>query len=55
MAVECEKIAPCGELTDHYISLGDVDYLQEKIWIHKEYVTPEYLSLKQMENYILKR
>lgn len=51
---EVKKIAPYTELTDRYISSRDVDYLQEKVWTHKEYITPEYLKLKQTESYKLK-
>lgn len=48
-----KKIAPYTELTDYRISLNDSDYLQEKEWKHKEYVSPSYLALKVSQNYYL--
>ena len=49
-----KKIAPYTELTDTYISTRDEDYLQEKEWKHKEYISPEFLELKLSQNYSLK-
>lgn len=48
-----KKIAPFTELTDIYISKKDSAYLQEAEWKHKEYITPEYLKLKECNEYKL--
>ena len=48
-----KKVAPLTELTDTYISTKDATYLQEYEWKHKEYITPEYLHLKESGNYKL--
>lgn len=48
-----KKAAPLTELTDKYISTQDDTYLQESEWKHKEYITPEYLNLKEYNNYKL--
>lgn len=49
-----KKVAPLTELKDTYISTRDEMYLQEIEWKHKEYITPEYLSLKEKNGYTLK-
>ena len=49
-----KKLAPYAELTDPYVSMNDEDYLQEKEWKHKEYISPQFLRLKLMENYRLR-
>ncbi len=49
-----KKIAPYTVLKDSYISTNEEDYLQKKEWVHKEYITPEYLTLKQEDYYKLK-
>lgn len=49
-----KKVAPYTELTDTYICSNDVDYLQEKVYTHKEYVTSECLELREMQGYKLK-
>lgn len=48
-----KKIAPLTELTDKYTSIKDDTYLHEVEWKHKEYITPEYLNLKESNNYKL--
>ena len=48
-----KRVAPLTELTDKYISTKDDTYLQELEWRHKEYITPEYLYLKESNNYKL--
>lgn len=48
-----KKVAPFTELTDKYISTKDDTYLQELEWKHKEYITPEYLNLKECNSYKL--
>ena len=48
-----KKVAPLTELTDKYVSANDSAYLQEVEWKHKEYITPEYLHLKESNNYKL--
>ena len=48
-----KKVAPLTELTDTYISTKDATYLQVYEWKHKEYITPEYLHLKESGNYKL--
>ena len=48
-----KRVAPLTELTDKYISTKDDTYLQELEWRHKEYITPEYLNLKESNNYKL--
>lgn len=48
-----KKLAPYTELTDTYISTDDSDYLQEKEWKHKEYISPHFLELKLTQNYRL--
>ena len=48
-----KKVAPLTELTDKYISAKGDTYLQELEWKHKEYITPEYLNLKESDNYKL--
>lgn len=49
-----KKIAPYTELTDTYTSTKDDDYLQEKVWKHKEYISPQFLQLKLSQNYKLR-
>ena len=49
-----KRIAPYTELTDTYISSRDEDYLQEKEWKHKEYISPRFLQLKMSQNYKLR-
>lgn len=49
-----KKVAPYTELVDSYISTKDGDYLQEKQWKHKEYISPQVLQLKLHENYTLR-
>lgn len=48
-----KKLAPYTELTDHIISTRNSDYLQEKEWKHKEYVSASCLTLKLSKNYKL--
>lgn len=48
-----KKIAPLTELSDTYVSTKDDTYLQEIKWKHKEYITLEYLNLKEYNNYKL--
>lgn len=48
-----KRVAPLTELTDKYISTKDDTYLQEAEWTHKEYITPEYLDLKESNDYKL--
>ena len=48
-----KKIAPYTELTDHIISTRNDDYLQEREWKHKEYISASCLALKVSENYKL--
>lgn len=50
-----KKVAPLTELTDQYVSTNDDTYLQKVEWKHKEYITPEYLHLKEFNNYKLTR
>ena len=49
-----KKIAPYTELTDILISTRDEDYLQEYEWKRKEYITQEYLRLREIFGYRLK-
>lgn len=48
-----KKVAPLTELIDKYTSIKDDTYLHEVEWKHKEYITPEYLNLKESNNYKL--
>lgn len=48
-----KKVAPLTELTDKYISTKDDTYLQELERKHKEYITPEYLNLRESNSYKL--
>lgn len=48
-----KKVAPYTVMIDKYISTKDDTYLQEVEWKHKEYITPEYLNLKECKNYHL--
>ena len=48
-----KKVAPLTELTDQYISTKEDTYLQKSERKHKEYITPEYLNLKESNNYKL--
>ena len=48
-----KRLAPYNELTDTYVSMNDDDYLQEKEWKHKEYISPELFELKMREGYKL--
>lgn len=50
-----KKIAPLTEMSDMYISTKGDTYLQEVSWKHKEYITSEYLNLKECSNYKLLR
>lgn len=50
-----KKLAPYTELTDTYVSMNDEDYLQEKEWKHKEYVSPQFLRLRLTEDYRLRQ
>ncbi len=49
-----KRIAPYIELTDTYVSVKEEDYLQEKEWKHKEYISPEFLDLKLSQNFRLR-
>lgn len=49
-----KRIAPYTELADTYVSLRDEDYLQEKAWKHKEYISRQFLQLKLSQNYKLR-
>lgn len=48
-----KRIAPYTEITDHIISTQNNDYLQEREWIHKEYISASCLKLKASKNYKL--
>ena len=48
-----KKIAPYTEITDHFISMHDNDYSQEREWKHKEYISASCLELKISKNYRL--
>ena len=48
-----KKIAPYTQITDHFISMHDKDYLQERVWKHKEYISASCLELKVSKNYRL--
>lgn len=48
-----KKTAPYTELTDRIISTRDSDYLQEREWKHKEYISASCLALKIAKNYKL--
>lgn len=48
-----KKVAPYTELIDYIVSTHDSDYLQEKEWKHKEYVSPSFLELRASQNYKL--
>lgn len=48
-----KKVAPYTELTDHYISIKDHEYLQEREWKHKEYVSSACLSLREAGDFKL--
>lgn len=48
-----KKIAPYTVLIDKYVSTKDDTYLKELEWRHKEYISPEYLDLKECKNYKL--
>lgn len=48
-----KKIAPYTVLIDKYISTKEDTYLQEVEWKHKEYISPQYLNLKECKNYHL--
>ena len=48
-----KKTAPYTEITDHIISMHDNDYLQEREWKHKEYISASCLELKVSKNYRL--
>lgn len=48
-----KKAAPYTELTDTYISRREEDYLQEKEYKHKEYISPECLRLRNEQKYRL--
>lgn len=48
-----KKIAPYTELVDMVISLRDETYLQEMEYRHKEYISPEFLKLREIQNYKL--
>ncbi len=50
-----KRLAPYTELTDTYVSMNDDDYLQEKEWKHKEYISPQFLRLKLTEDYRLRQ
>lgn len=47
------KVAPYTELTDTYVSTRDNDYLQEREYKHKEYLSPSFLELKVSQGYKL--
>ncbi|RKJ42668.1 hypothetical protein D7X98_19050 [bacterium 1XD8-76] len=49
-----KKLAPLVELVDMLISTRDTTYLQEIEYRHKEYVSPEFLSLREFQCYKLK-
>lgn len=48
-----KKIAPYTVLIDKYVSTKDDTYLKELEWRHKEYISPEYLDLKECKDYKL--
>ena len=48
-----KRIAPYTEITDHIISTQNNDYLQQREWIHKEYISASCLKLKASKNYKL--
>lgn len=48
-----KKTAPYTEITDHIVSTHENDYLQEKEWRHKEYISASCLELKISKNYRL--
>lgn len=48
-----KKVAPYTEIVDYITSIHGNDYLQEKEWRHKEYVSPSCLALKVLKNYRL--
>ena len=48
-----KRTAPYTEITDHIISTQNNDYLQEREWIHKEYISASCLELKVSKNYKL--
>lgn len=50
-----KRLAPYTELTDTYVSMNDDDYLQEKEWKHKEYISPQFLRLRLTEGYRLRQ
>jgi len=49
-----KKLAPFVELVDVMISTRDATYLQEIEYRHKEYVSPEFLNLREFQGYKLK-
>ena len=53
LARTVKKTAPYKELTDHIISTRDSDYLQEREWKHKEYISASCLALKIAKSYKL--
>ncbi|MBQ9906248.1 MAG: hypothetical protein IJM46_05730 [Oscillospiraceae bacterium] len=53
LARYAKKLAPFTELTDTRISMQDETYLQEIEYIHKEYITPHCLHLRN-EAYALR-
>lgn len=48
-----KKLAPYTEFTDTYISTKETEFLQEKAWVRKEYISPQILQQKMKENYVL--
>lgn len=48
-----KKVAPYTELTDTLVSRREEDYLQEREYKHKEYVTAECLQLRNEQGYKL--
>ncbi len=48
-----KMVAPYTELADHYTSIKDHEYLQEKEWKHKEYVSPSCLALREAGDFEL--
>lgn len=48
-----KKLAPYTELVDTYISRREEDYLQEREYKHKEYISNECLLLREEQGYKL--
>lgn len=48
-----KKVAPYTELKDTYVSRRQEDYGQECEYLHKEYITPVCLELKEKQGFTL--